>query len=486
MSSHTRLRGPVSLAVLGLLLLPGRGHATDQLDLSLDRAVQMSLELNPGIRSARLGTKIQSRAVAAEEARFGRSAGVVISHQAERSPSISALEAVQTSTSDVLSVGATLSQELSSGGRLGASFTNQRLSSNAAYRTVDPVYQSEVGLEFSQPLMRGRGNINRVGLHLARNELDTAGLTLERRVRDLKADVGLAYWDLFYARQNLQVQRQLTEGARRVLETVETRAQMGAGPRNSILQAQVGKAQRDEGTVIAEGAVAQAEDRLRSLMGLDQDPEAWHLRLVPQTSPTLQPFDSDLATSVDRAVKVSPAYRSTQIQLQSLDLQVRLARDRARPDVDLTARLGVTGIGGSYSDNAEVLGKADGRSWRGSLLLSLPFGTTPDDERLSERLLEKQRAEVDLERLRLDIVRQMREQHRRVNVDRRRAEVAQFAQSLAAQNVDEQEERLALGLSSVRQVLDAQDDLAAARNSHLRALVDYNQALVEWGRLTEE
>jgi len=486
MSPQRRLRGLASCAVLAVLLAPGRGRAADQLDLSLDQAVQMSLELNPGIRSARLGTQIQARAVAAEEARFGRSAGLVISHQAEQSPSISALEAVQTSTSDVLSVGATLSQDLSSGGRVGVSFANQRLSSNAAYRTIDPVYQSEVGLEFSQPLLRGRGDINRVDLHLARNGLEAAGVALEQRLRDLKADVGLAYWGLFFARGNLQVQRQLTEGAKRVLETVRTRAEMGADPRNSVLEAELGAAQREEGTVVAEGAVAQAEDQLRSLMGLDQDPETWDLRLIPQTSPQLPSFDSDLTTSVDRAVKVSPAYRSTEIQLRNLDLQVRLARDRARPDVDLTARLGVTGIGASYNDNVEVLGEAEGRSWRASLLLSLPLGTTPDDERLRLRLLEKQRAQLDLERLRLDIVRQVREQHRRVRVDRRRAEVARLAESLAAQNVGEQEERLALGLSAVRQVLDAQDDLAAARNSHLHARVDYNQALVEWGRLTEE
>jgi len=486
MSYRTRLRDLACLGVLLALPLPGHGQTVDQLDLSLDETVQMALELNPGLRSARLGTQIQGRAVAAEEARFGRTAGLTIAHQAEQSPSISALEAVQTSTSDVLSVSASLSQDLSSGGRLGLSFANRRLSSNAVYRTIDPVYQSDVGLEFSQPLMRGRGDINRVDLHLARNGLDAASVALEERTRDLEADVGLAYWDLYFARGNLQVRRQLAAGARRVVETIRTRAEMGAGPRNSILEAEVGAAQREEGTVVAEGAVAQAEDRLRSLIGLDQDPEAWSLGLVPRTEPELSSFDSDLNASVDKAVRVNPTYHGTEIHLQNLDLQVRLARDRARPDIDLTARLGISGIGGSYADNAQVLGEAEGRSWRGSLMLSVPLGTTPEGQRLKLRILEKQRAEVDLERLRLDIVRQVREQHRRVQVDRRRAEVAQLTQSLAAQNVREQEERLALGLSTVRLVLDAQDDLATARNSHLRALVDYNQALVEWGRLTEE
>ena len=46
--------------------------------------------------------------------------------------------------------------------------------------------------------------------------------------------------------------------------------------------------------------------------------------------------------------------------------------------------------------------------------------------------------------------------------------------------------RLKLGLSTARLVLDAQDDLAQARASRLRAVVDYNQSLIEWQRLTGE
>ena len=59
-----------------------------------------------------------------------------------------------------------------------------------------------------------------------------------------------------------------------------------------------------------------------------------------------------------------------------------------------------------------------------------------------------------------------------------------MAERLAEQNVTEEEERLALGLSTVRQVLDAQDDLAESRSRRLQAIVDYNKALVEWRRLT--
>jgi outer membrane protein TolC len=212
-------------------------------------------------------------------------------------------------------------------------------------------------------------------------------------------------------------------------------------------------------------------------------PGPWDLHLVPDAAPALGVFDGDLDSGLALAIDSSPAYRRGQLRLQSTDLQVELARDRTRPQVDLIARVGVTGIGGSYADNVEVLSEAEGRSWRGGVTLGFPLGHNSDRERLYQRVLEKQRDEVDLERVRLDIVRQVREQHRRVGINHRRVEVSQLAERLAEQNVTEEEDRLTLGLSTVRQVLDAQDDLAESRR-RLQAIVGYNKALVEWRRLT--
>ena len=488
----------VSVLAAGLLGLPPGGPLAapagaetglfepDSLEISLPQAVEMARELNPGIRSAGVATRIQSRAVAAEGARFGRQVTADVSYADERAPSISALENVQMATSSVYTAGVGLAQELASGGRIGVRFTNSRYSSNAAYRTIDPVYQSGLALELSQPLLRGRGEVNRTALHLAQNELSIAEIALDEEVRDLTASVSAAYWDLYFALENLAVQRQLEDGARRVLETVRARAEMGADPRAAILQAEVGAARREADIVAAEGQVRQAEDELRSLLGLDQDPAHWTTRLVPTSVPRLEDSGRDLNAGVEAALEASPAYRRAEVQTQSLDLQVALARDQTRPEVNLSARLGLTGIGASYGDNMEVLGEGDGRSWGGSLALVVPLGKDPETERHQQRLLEKERSQIDLERLRLGIVQQVREQYRLVEINRRQSEVAGLSVRLAEQNVAEEEQRLALGLSTVREVLDAQDELAESRVSLLRAVVDYNRARIEWTRLTGE
>jgi outer membrane protein TolC len=389
---------------------------------------------------------------------------------------------VETLSSNALNAELGLNQQLGTGGRVGLSFSNRRNSSNAAYNRIDPIYSSGLNLNFTQPLLQGRGKISRIGVDLSRVGVEQSQVENERRARTLGAEVGLAYWNLLFARENLKVKEQFREGARRVLETVQVRAEMGVDSQSSILQAEVEAARREEEVVAAEGAAAQAEDALKTLLNLETHTGP----LVPAATPELNPFAGDLAQGMAQALSRDPDYLQTHLELKNLDLQLALAQDQTRPAVKLSATAGLSGLGGSYGDDLEVLKGLDARSWRGSLALEMPLGQSPADQSLTKRRLEKERRAVDLEHQRQQLEQQVRQRFRQVGIDRRRAEVAQLAEELAGRNVAEEEERLKLGLSTARQVLDAQDDLAQARASRLQALVDYNQSLIEWQRLTGE
>jgi outer membrane protein TolC len=302
----------------------------------------------------------------------------------------------------------------------------------------------------------------------------------------LTADVRSGYWDLFLAREHLGVTRQLSEGARRVLDLVTARVEMGVESQTQVLQAEVGVARREEDIVIAEDAVHDAEDRLKSLMGLDRDPGGWRTRLELVDRPGTAPFSENLDAAVERALQIHPTMGQVEMDLRDSDLRMALARDGMRPAVDLNLRAGISGIGSSYGDNWSVLTKAEGRSWQGGVTLDIPLGSTLAGERYRQTLVDRERADLAAEQTRLSVARQVREHYRQVKTNAKRTEVTRLAKRLAEQSVAEEEERLSLGLATVRDVLDAQDDLATSQVSHLRAVVDYNKALAEWERLTGE
>jgi outer membrane protein TolC len=482
-----RLQYCLGLCLLPTLLAVAPAPAQqDTLQLSLDRAVSMALERHLGLRNARLSQQSQERAVAQEQARFGRILTASLSNQTSRSPSISRLEEVQTSTSNSLGLGLGLAQDLATGGRLSLNFGNNRSSSNAAFNLIDPVYRSTLNLNFSQPLLRGRGWVNRIPLRVARNALSAAELTVQGQAQDLRAEVSRAYWDLFLAGQNLQLRRQFLAGAQRVLETARVRAEVGSDPVSNILQAEVGVAQRQQEIVSAQANLRQVEDQLKTLLGLDQDPQRWGQPLETIDTPELVAFSGDPETGLAKTLAFSPAYRRAELALKNAELQLALARDQTRPAVSLSTQVGLSGIGGTYDDNLKGLKAADGRSWQGGLSLDFPLGEDGAEIRQQQQLIQQEQRQVELEQLRLQLAQQVRNQHRSVETSRQREEAAGWTERLSAQNLGELEERLNLGLATVRQVLDAQDDLAQARLSRLQALIDYNKALIEWRRLTGE
>jgi len=195
-------------------------------------------------------------------------------------------------------------------------------------------------------------------------------------------------------------------------------------------------------------------------------------------------FAGDPESGLAQTLAFSPAYRRAELDLKNAELQLVLARDQARPAVSLSTQVGFSGVGGTYGDNLDGLKSGDSRSWQGGLSLDFPLGEDPTQIRVQQQLIQQQQRQVALEQLRLQLAQQVRNQHRSVETSRQREEAARWTERLSAQNLEELEERLSLGLATVRQVLDAQDDLAQARLSRLQALVDYNKALIEWRRLT--
>lgn len=476
---------PAALALFGSLYATAPVAAGQApLPLSLEQAIDAALQHNPGVLAAGLDRRIRESAVEVEASRFGRVARADVAHRAERAPSISSLENVSTTTTGQVTAAAAVEQRLASGGSVDMQLRAARLSSNAAYFLIDPVYESELSVGITQPLLRGRGEVNEADRRIAGIDLDVAHLEEARQRRDLRAQVAGAYWDLHYALEVRALQRQLVAGAARVLETARERAAAGAGPRAEILQAEVGVARRNEEVVAADGRVRQFEDALKALTGLDRDPGTWDRRLSLTSVPQRLTDGIDLRAGVDSARQQDADLRRAELRVAALDLRVDQARDRARPQVDLTARLGVSGIGADLSDNGEALARADGRSWLGRVQLDIPLGDDPEARRLQQWRLERERGQLDVERRRLELVQQVRQQYRAVEISAERTAVAALAVDLARQNLAEAEQRQALGLATVREVLDAQDDLASARTRRLEAQVELRKARLEWDRLT--
>ena len=88
-----------------------------------------------------------------------------------------------------------------------------------------------------------------------------------------------AYYELIYARQELEVRRQSATLARDQERITQIRIDVGASAPLDILQPRVAIATREEEVILSEARISAAEDRLRQLMNLP--PEEWDRPIVP-------------------------------------------------------------------------------------------------------------------------------------------------------------------------------------------------------------
>ena len=120
--------------------------------------------------------------------------------------------------------------------------------------------------------------------------------------------------------------------------------------------------------------------------------------------------------------------------------------------------------------------------WRVTGTFSFPLFNRAARGAYARARAELDRSMVNYEK-RKDAVRlEVRDAVRNVRDGRKRIEAASLSVKLAREVLGNEEEKLKAGLSTTREVLEAQRDLIRAEAGEIRAVVDYNVALSELER----
>ena len=164
----------------------------------------------------------------------------------------------------------------------------------------------------------------------------------------------------------------------------------------------------------------------------------------------------------------------------------RIARQEAEnqrlPRLDLQALGRLSAFGGDAGGSLSDLPDARGYEWLFGLQFEYPLGNRAAQNTLQRRRFELQQALVGQRVLRLAIVREIREAVRGIETAIKRVEVTRAATRLAQTQLEAEQEKFRLGLSTSFEVLDFQRELTDARSAETQALSDYN---VELARLDQ-
>jgi len=490
----------------GRLTRPASAQPADGTPITMDEAVRMALENNLGIQGERLTPEIHSFGVARAAGAYAPAVFTSLSRANNVAPPTDFLSTgVSVVSSGSFQTQAGMQQNLKfGGGNYALSWDGSRATTDAPRTPYTPQLGSHLNATYNQPLLRGfKMDAFRQNLLLAHNQLQLADIQLRQRVTQTGRNVRASYYSLVGAIAGLDVAQQSLDLARTSLKNNQTRVEVGTMAPIDIVAAEAEVASNEENVIIAEANIQTAQDQLRALISNPSQPDFWSARYRPSDQPMLAPR----AVNVDEAVKNALQNRTDLLEfkktMNETDINRRFAENQRLPAVDLQARYGVTGIGGTqlvygqttidgnappivgqsqrgFSDVLRDVFGNNFRNWSFGVQVSYPIGTSTADAALAQARLQQQQERTSLANLEMQVTTQVREAARGVNTNLKRVEATRKARELAERRLEAEEKRFTVGLSSTFELVQAQRDLARARQNELNATIDYNRSLVDF------
>jgi outer membrane protein len=367
-------------------------------------------------------------------------------------------------------------QRLWSGTVVSLGSSLDRFSSNQTITTIDGntlttlpnrlTYTSGLTLGVTQPLLRGFGGVNTIPIRQAEIGLQIAEQTYEDRALDVIQQTETAYYRLTGARDQLAVLRTSLQLAERLLDEAQARHNAGMGTKLDLLEAQVGIANARLNVLQAENTVRSSEDQLHRMIGRFELDAPLGQTVVDESMPdTLPTVDDSYAV----AIQHQPALRNARSTMELTRLALTLAKDDLKPVVDLGVELGLTGDDRHNNNAWSNAFQPEHSAWQAGLNITYPLGRAGEKARARQAARALSRDELAVQRLEQDTLVAVRDSVRNVSTSRESIRIAALAANYAQEQYEAERERYRAGLSTSRRVLEAQEDLEAARVAEVQA-----------------
>jgi outer membrane protein len=431
------------------------------------------------------------------------------------------------------------SQGFSTGTTLGVTWDNSRSSSNSAVNFFNPDVQSLLTISFSQQLLNGFGRFaNRRNILIAKNNRKLADLTVAQQAITTVTNTITAYWELVYARENVQVEQQAVTVSQKLYGDNQKQLQIGTMAPLDVTRAESELATDRQNLIVAQTTQLQDEQVLKNAISKDPlAPNLINVEIIPTDQPT--PPEAVEAASFEDAIKEAftkrPDLLEQEINVTNAGIDTRATGLALRPVATLTAQYTSQGLAGNslvpstttvnvpgsaivgddglpitVLDGAgtpvqvfepatqtvgpstlvkQGLGTAQSQIFHNqfpdylvALNVQLPLRNRAAQATNQRAILTQRQIEAQMRQLRNAALLDVRNTYIALQQDRARVQAASKARELQQQTFDAEQKKYQLGASTVYNVILTQRDLITAQGSELRALADLVEAKANYER----
>lgn len=466
-------------------------------ELTLEACIVQAVKNNLGVAVEVLNPELADINLARAKEKFLPSLSFNYTQQETNSASYSWIESSTQLKTSYNDYSAEISQLIPTGGSFSISLETYINDTNRSLLLINPVYSSTLGFSFVQPLLKDFGfRASRREIRIADNNREISGNDLKSTLLDTIYNVEEAYWNLVYSIESLKVKKQSLDLAQDTLSKTKKEVEIGTMAPKEILSAQAEVASRQADILQAEALVKNYVDILKTLINLPQGEEIEDI--IPVDQPGFEKREISLDEAFRTAKENRPDLKKLKISLKNKEIDRGYAKNQLLPSLDLRANYWSPGLSGDrilYENDDIIRGNRIGtipgkisdslkdalnfryKNWSVYLTLEIPFNTFLSRADYARAKVEVEQTELKLKQLEQQAFLEIKTALRAVETDYQRVQAYKVARELAEQKLEAEEAKLRAGLSSNYFVLQYQRDLALARSSELKSVIDYNLSL---------
>jgi outer membrane protein TolC len=424
-------------------------------------------------------------------------------------------------------------QGFSTGTTFTTAWDNTRSSSNALANFFNPNVQSSLLVGVSQQLLNGFGKFaNRRNIIIAKNNKKIADLTVAQQAITTVTNTITAYWELVYARENVQVVQQAVTVSKKLYNDNQKQLEIGTMAPLDVTRAESELATDQQNLIVAQTTQLQDEQVLKNAISKDPlAPNLLNVEIIPVDKPI--PPEAIEARTFEDAIKEAFAKRpdllEQEINVTNAGVDARATAIALRPILTLGLQYTSQGLAGNspitgtpalvstgipivdatgapvFVDGAPIFesstsapvaatshggfGTAQSQifhnqfpDYLASLNLTLPIRNRAAQATNQRAILTERQIQAQLQQLRNNALLDVRNTYIALQQDRARVQAASKARELQQQTFDAEQKKYQLGASTVYNVILTQRDLIAAQGTELRALADLVEAKANYER----
>jgi len=405
-----------------------------------------------------------------------------------------------------------IGQTFATGGTALLSFNNLSQYQNSFRSSINPNTASSLDLTVTQPLLQGFGlALNNRTIRIAKNNIKAADLVFKQQLINTVANVVSLYWSLVAANLNVDVKNQAVAVSQKLYEDNQKQVEVGTLAPIEVVRAEAQLASDQQALVQAQSIVLQLETILKSALsrnGLTSEPvsQARVVATDPIRIPDVEPVEpiQDLVTS---ALENRPDLAQSRIQIDNAKLGLQGTKNALLPSLNFVGDIRNNALAGPQNTligpvspttgqlqfapvadpfflggYGDVLGQLFGRNFPNYTVgvnLVIPLRNRAAQANLVTQTLNLRQNELQIQRqtnqIRVDV------QNALIALQEARAQyqAALKQRTLEEQTVDADQKKLALGATTIFQVIQDQRDLSTAGANVVTAEATYIQARVQ-------